>query len=166
MTTLQYVLQLSKNAFWEYIFMNIKNIFIGFIAGFISTIVFHQGILEILFQLGIIPTAPYSMIATKPFAIPGFISLAFWGGVWGIIPAVILRHNSVKFSYWFKLFIFGGIFPPLCAALIVFPLKGILLNYNFTTITLMFMINAIWGIGTGIIIRIFRLTKLKMLSIY
>jgi hypothetical protein len=136
--------------------MNKKIIFIGFIAGFISTIVFHQGILEILFQYGIISKAPYAMTPTKPFAIPAFISLAFWGGIWGIIPAVIFKHNSVKFAYWLKLFIFGGIFPPLCAALIVFPLKGIAMNYTPPTIFLMFMINAIWGVGTGIIIQIFR----------
>lgn len=131
-------------------------IFIGFIAGFISTIVFHQGILEILFQFGIIPKAPYSMTPTKPFAIPAFISLAFWGGIWGIIPAVIFKHNSVKFAYWLKLFIFGGVFPPLYAALIVFPLKGIAMNYTPPTIFLMFMINAIWGVGTGVVIQICR----------
>lgn len=136
--------------------MNRKIIFIGFIAGFVSTIVFHQGILEILFQFGIIPKAPYAMTPTKPFAIPAFISLAFWGGIWGIIPAVIFKHNSVKFAYWLKLFIFGGIFPPLCAALVVFPLKGIVMNYTPPTIFLMFMINAIWGIGTGVVIQIFR----------
>ena len=146
--------------------MNKKIIILGFIAGFLSTLIFHQGVLEVLFQLGVVPKAPYVMTATQPFAIPAFISLAFWGGIWGIIPAVIFKHNSIKFTYWLKLFIFGGVFPPLCAVLVVFPLKGIVMNYTPATIALIFMINAIWGIGTGIIIQIFRKFNSKCEEVY
>jgi hypothetical protein len=57
----------------------------SFIAGFLATVIFHQLTLAFLWWAGIAPFAPFSMAATLPFGVPAVISLAFWGGVWGII---------------------------------------------------------------------------------
>src|SRR5690554_7790613 len=56
----------------------------AFIAGFLATVVFHQGAVALLWLAGLIGGAPWNMTAVPPFAIPKVISLAFWGGVWGL----------------------------------------------------------------------------------
>lgn len=48
----------------------------AFIAGFISTLVFHQGVIALFYVLGAFPRAPFSMAATHPFGVPQVISLA------------------------------------------------------------------------------------------
>ena len=55
--------------------------FKAFLAGFLSTLVFHQGLPAILHATGASPRAAYSMEPTAPFRVPAFVSLAFWGGV-------------------------------------------------------------------------------------
>ena len=57
----------------------------AFIAGFVSTLVFHQGVLWLLYAGGISPRAPWNMTPVPPLNIPAVISLAFWGGLWGIV---------------------------------------------------------------------------------
>ena len=62
----------------------------GFIAGFIAVIVFHQGALGALHASGLAPRPPYSFAPTNPFGVPQLWSIAFWGGVWGVILAAAL----------------------------------------------------------------------------
>ena len=57
----------------------------GFIAGFVATLIFHQIGLLLLHFVGMTPNMPYNMNSVPPFGVPQFISLSFWGGVWGII---------------------------------------------------------------------------------
>ena len=56
----------------------------GFIAGSVATLVFHQIGLLLLHFIGMIPGMPYNINSVPPFSVPQFISLSFWGGVWGI----------------------------------------------------------------------------------
>src|SRR6266545_2307741 len=74
--------------------------FKAFLAGFFSTLVFHQGLLAILHAAGASPRAPYSMDATAPFNVPAVLSLAFWGGVWGIILWLIIQPHQGSGLYW------------------------------------------------------------------
>ena len=57
----------------------------AFIAGFASTLVFHQGVLWLLYAGGFSPRAPWNMAPVPPLNVPAVVSLAFWGGVWGIV---------------------------------------------------------------------------------
>ena len=67
----------------------------AFIAGFASTLVFHQGVLLLLYAGGFSPRAPWNMTPVPPLNAPAVISLAFWGGVWvfGQEPAVHFRKK-------------------------------------------------------------------------
>lgn len=80
---------------------------IGFIAGFLSTVVFHQGFLLILYKLSIIQKAPYSMHPTSPIGIPAFLSLAFFGGIWGIAGVLIFKKFLNQIKFWILMTIFG-----------------------------------------------------------
>ena len=128
----------------------------GFIAGFLATLVFHQLVLAMLWRVGLAPFGPFSMAATQPFGVPAVISLAFWGGAWGCVFALIedkFRHFG---SYWVAAFLFGAILPSLVALLVVLPLKGKPMGGGWPPSLLLtaFLINGAWGIGTGIIFKL------------
>ena len=127
----------------------------GFIAGFISTLIFHQLTLGLLWEAGLAPSAPFSMVATYPFGVPAMLSLAFWGGVWGILFALIERTFARGGGYWVTAFLFGAVFPSLVALLIVAPLKGHPVGGGWQAHVWLtaFLVNGAWGIGTGIILR-------------
>ncbi len=61
-----------------------KNSLKAFVLGYASTLIFHQGLVVYLHTIGFLPRLPYSLTPTAPFQIPQVISLAFWGGVWGV----------------------------------------------------------------------------------
>jgi hypothetical protein len=134
----------------------LKLAFIGFIAGFLATVIFHQGFIEILFKTGLIPFKAYSMTPIHPLGVPSFISLSFWGGAWGILGLLTFKKYINQERFWLLLAIFGGIFPPLIYCIIVIPVKHIdpSLILSPTGLLLMFIINFIWGFGTALISKI------------
>jgi apolipoprotein N-acyltransferase len=133
-----------------------KLLAIGFIAGFIATLTFHQIALWLLRMATIAPFAPYNMAATQPWGIPAVISLALWGGVWGALFAYIQQGFPRGGGYWATAFGFGAIFPSLVALLIVAPLKGHPLGggWHWQLLLTAFLINGVWGIGTGVFFKL------------
>jgi hypothetical protein len=127
----------------------------GFIAGFLSTLIFHQLALGLLWSAGVAPSAPFSMAATQPFGVPAVFSLAFWGGVWGILFALSERRFARRGGYWLAAFLFGAVLPSLVALFVVLPLKGQPVGGGWRPALLLtaFLINGAWGVGTGLILR-------------
>jgi hypothetical protein len=127
----------------------------GFIAGFLATVIFHQLTLALMWSMDIAPYKPFALTPTRPFGIPAVISLSFWGGVWGIIFAMIEGGFPRGGGYWAETFIFGAIFPSLVALLIVLPLKGQPMGggWHLPVFVRAFIINGIWGIGTGLFLK-------------
>lgn len=125
----------------------------GFIAGFLATLIFHQLTLALLWVLQVAPFAPFSMVPTSPFGIPVVFSLAFWGGVWGILYGLIDNHFPTGAGYWLSAFLFGAIFPSLVALMVVLPLKGRPMGggWHPGLLVTAFLINGAWGAGTGLI---------------
>jgi len=126
----------------------------GFLAGFFATLIFHQLALAGLWSIGLAPFGPFSMAATKPFGAPAVLSLAFWGGIWGIVFALIDRKFP-RGGYWVTAFLFGAILPSLVALLVVLPLKGMPAGggWHANLLLTAFLINGAWGIGTGLILK-------------
>ena len=127
-----------------------KLVILGFIAGFLATITFHQMALWVLWKAGVAPFRPYVFTAVPPFGIPAVISLAIWGGFWGVLFALVQQRFSSD-RYWGTAFIFGAVFPSLVALLIVLPLKGKPIGggWHWPLLVTAFLINGVWGIGTG-----------------
>jgi hypothetical protein len=124
-----------------------------FLAGALAVPLFHQPVLWALHAAGMIDRAPYAMDPTKPFGVPQWISLAFWGGVWGLILLLVIgRMAGAKF--WLVALIFGAIAPTLVAGFIVAPLKGQPAGGNAKMAMIGFTVNAAWGIGTALIARV------------
>jgi hypothetical protein len=127
----------------------------GFIAGFLATLIFHQLTLAVLWGIGLAPFGPFSMAATQPFGVPAVFSLAFWGGVWGILFALIEGSFPQRWAYWVMAFLFGALLPSLVALLVVLPLKGRPIGGGWHPPLLLtaFLINGAWGIGTGLVFK-------------
>lgn len=129
---------------------------VAFLSGAVSVLIFHQGALALLHSLGLTQSAPYPMKATAPFGIPLVWSLAFWGGVWGVIlAAALVRVRGGAFIV--AATIFGAILPTLVAWFVVAPLKGAPMAAGFVPHAMLVgpIVNAAWGLGTGIGLVVF-----------
>jgi len=127
----------------------------GFIAGFLSTLIFHQLALALLWWADVAPFAPYSMATTQPFGAPAVLSLAFWGGVWGILFSFADTYFPDGGAYWLIAFLFGAVFPTLVALLVVSPLKGRPVGGggHAPVIITALLINGAWGVGAGVFLK-------------
>jgi hypothetical protein len=132
-----------------------KRVLFGFIAGFFATLIFHQLTLSILWGAGFAPPKPFSMAATRPFGVPAVFSLAFWGGGWGILFALVFGNVPQGRAYWVKAFLFGALLPSLIALFVVLPLKGRPMGggWHLPLLVTALLINGAWGIGTGLILK-------------
>jgi hypothetical protein len=94
----------------------------AFIAGFVSTLGFHQSV-WLLHASGFSPRAPWNMTAVPPLSVPAVVSLAFWGGVWGIVLWALIGASGGA-GYWIKALLIGALGPSLVAWFVVMPIKG------------------------------------------
>lgn len=136
---------------------------IGFAAGLLATLIFHQLALTLLWVVGFAPFPPFQMAPTHPFGIPALLSLSFWGGVWGILYAAIDHRFGHGGRYWLAAFAFGALLPTAVALLVVLPLKGRPMGggWHLPLIVTALLINGAWGLGTGLILRAVTAVRFK-----
>ena len=134
---------------------NSARVLFGFTAGFLATLTFIQLSLWALWSAGIAPFGPFTMVATKPFGVPAVVSSAFWGGIWGILFALVERRFPAHGGYWVVAFLFGAVLLSLFLLLVVLPLKGSPVGGGWQPPLLLtvFIANGAWGIGTGLFLR-------------
>lgn len=126
-----------------------------FIAGYLATLIFHQGVWALLYAVGKVPEAAWDMTPTSPLGVPAVASLAFWGGLWGIALWALMKNASGA-AYWLKATLIGAVGPSTLALLVVFPLKGLPIagGGDPKIIAGALMLNAAWGLGVGIFMRL------------
>src|SRR6266478_2018790 len=127
----------------------------AFIAGFVSTLAFHQGVLALLHLAGVVSRAPYDLGRVPPLGIPAVISLAFWGGVWGAAIWPLLK-NVAGAAYWVQALVIGAIGPSAVALFIVYPLKGMPVegNWDLKLLGAALLLNGAWGLGMALLMRL------------
>lgn len=128
----------------------------AFAAGFVSTLVFHQGLIALLFVAGIVGRSPWSLDPVQPLGIPAVVSLAFWGGLWGIALYWMIRRQKGT-GYWLAAGLLGALLPTLVALFVVVPLKGggLAAAGNVMAWMIGFAVNAAWGLGCALLMRLF-----------
>lgn len=129
---------------------------VGFICGTVSVLLFHQGAVALLHALGVTPRTAFPMQATQPFGIPQVWSLAFWGGVWGILlAAAFVRLDGARLLA--ASLVFGAVLPTLVAWFVVAPLKDqpIAAGWAATGMAVGLIANGAWGLGTGLGLMLF-----------
>jgi len=127
---------------------------LGFAAGFVAVLVFHQAMLAVLNGIGLVARAPWAMDPTKPLGVPIVISAAFWGGVWGSVFALTVRRPVSAGRYLLAGLVFGAVLPTLVAWFVVAPLKGSPVAGGWDPSAMMVgpLVNGAWGIGTALIL--------------
>lgn len=127
----------------------------AFIAGFISTLVFHQAVIGLFYKLGAIPFAPFSMTATHPFEVPQVISLAFFGGLWGVVLWPLIRKAGGA-QLWLRALVLGAVAPTVVAFCIVMPMKSMAFAAGWDPKMWIggLIVNGVWGLGLALIMRV------------
>jgi len=127
----------------------------AFNAGFISTLVFHQDVLTLFYLAGLIPRVPYDLGHVPPLGIPAVISLAFWGGLWGVTIRPLLKNVDGP-AYWARALVISAVFPSLVGLFIVFPLKGMPMagGGNPKVIVSALVLAGAWGLGMAFLMRL------------
>ena len=124
---------------------------VGALAGAASVLIFHQGLLGLLYLLDMTGRVPYSLRPTEPFGVPQVWSLVFWGGVWGAALAAMLRRYDTG-RLVAAAILLGATLPTLVAWFVVAPLKGQPLAAGFNPLLMIagLALNGAWGFGTGL----------------
>ena len=128
---------------------------VGFIAGALSFLAFHQGAIALLHAMNVVPRAPYSMAATQPFGVPQMWSLAFWSGLWGLVlAALFLRMRGARLML--AALAFGAVLPTLVGWFVIAPLRGQPVANGFVLSRMWIgpLVNGVWGLGTGILLAL------------
>lgn len=123
----------------------------AFISGFLATLVFHQGLFGLFYMAGVVPIGPFNLSPVPPLGVPAVISLAFFGGLWGMVLwAVIGRFRALVF--WSLMVVLGAIGPTAVAMLAVFPLKG--MEVSAQTWIGGLILNGFWGLGVAVFLTL------------
>lgn len=125
--------------------------FLGFIAGAISVLTFHQGMVAALHALGLAPFTAYSANPVPPFGVPLIADLCFWGGLYGLVFGLLLPR------FTWPIWVCGvilGIIASLVAMFVVAPIKGypVANGWHAWPIARSLLINGFWGLGVGLIL--------------
>ena len=128
---------------------------LGFIAGFLATLIFHQGLWYVFNQTGVIPPDRPAWVTDSipPFSVPAVLSKAFWGGVWGLALTPILVHLDGT-SYWAAWIVVGAVALTLVAFFVVPPLKGEPMQAMGPRFFVGLAVNGAWGFGTALFLLV------------
>src|SRR5262245_55552187 len=118
----------------------LRLVVVGFLSGAVGVLIFHQGVLAVMHALGLAPFAPYAFDPTPPLGVPRVLSLAFWGGVWGVVLVWFMTRIRGANQLWIAV-VFGGVLPSLIGMLVVTPLKGGAISLGAAMLVRAFVIN-------------------------
>jgi xanthosine utilization system XapX-like protein len=130
-----------------------KTAVLGFVAAALAVLTFHQGMWEALHLLSIdglkMPTW-YPMEGVPPLGVPKILSLCFWGGLYGIPFALLMRRFTLPL--WLCGLVLGLI-AMLVGNFVVPVIKGLPVGGGWVAMNWVrsSLINGFWGIGVGII---------------
>lgn len=135
----------------------------AFLVGFLAVLVFHQGTVFLLHHWGNgmpavttilgITGAPFDLSPVSSLGVPRVLSLAFWGGIWGIVLAFILvmtRPPDLLFG-----FVFGALAVTLVGFTVVAALKGLPMfaGGNPQAWVRAALLDGAWGWGAALLLR-------------
>ena len=122
---------------------------LGFIAGALAVLTFHQVGFWIATQLKLVNASFYSMRPVPPFGVPSIVSAAFWGGLWGIAAASLVPRLPGVLKGPLGWVLFAVIVVDLVNWFVVAPLKGAPIGYGWRApgVYVVVVVYAFWGFG-------------------
>ena len=131
---------------------------LGFVAGALATLTFHQLTIWLLTAAGAIQGNPYSVRPVAPLGVPQVINLAFWGGLWGCVFALLAERFPRSWPLWLAGLLFGAIAPTLVGWFVIAPLRGQPVAQGFVPARMWAgpVINGVFGLGTAVFYGVLR----------
>ena len=135
-----------------------KLLILGFVAGFLATILFHQGLWWVFNHTGVIPSGrpAWAIDPVPPFGIPSVVAKAFWGGLWGAGLTLLLGQLTGA-AYWTSWIVVGALALTVVAFFVVLPIKGEPIPILWPRFAIGLLLNGAWGFGTALFLNVLRL---------
>jgi hypothetical protein len=131
---------------------------LGFVAGALGTLIFHQITIWLLTSAGAVQGNPYSLRPVAPLGVPQVLNVAFWGGLWGWVFALIADRFPRHWPLWLAGLVFGAVAPTLFGWFVLAPLRGQPMANGFNPARMWTgpVINGMWGLGTALFYDVLR----------
>src|SRR4029453_17359829 len=131
---------------------------VGFVAGALGVLVFHQLGFWLAKELGLLNAQLYSMRPVPPWGVPTIVSQAFWGGLWGIAGAFLIERLPGVLHGALGWMLFAGVIVTLVNWFIVLPIKGAPIGGGFrmNALVVVPIVYAVWGFGMGLFAGLLR----------
>jgi len=125
-------------------------LFLGFLAGAFSHLIFQGGFGAILYAANLLPGLTWSLMPVPPLGVPKSLNLAFWAGLWGLGYALLEPRLTAHLGG-----LVYGLGPLAGYWFVVLPLKGAGIGGGFRLAIMPIEIgfHAIYGIGVAILFR-------------
>ena len=135
-----------------------RTIIVGFIAGFLSVLLFHQLGFYVTNSLGFTRAAIYNLAPVVPLGVPAILSAAFWGGLWGILGSFVVPRVPPTFDGPIGWMLFAGIVVTMVNWFVVLPIKGQPMGGGFRMpgVIVVPIVYAFWGLGIWLISGLLR----------
>ncbi len=135
-----------------------RTIIVGFIAGFVGVLVFHQLGFWIATEMGLVKAQIYNMKPVPPLGVPTILSAAFWGGLWGIVGAYVVQRLPAALDGPVGWILFAGVVVTLVNWFVVLPIKGAPMGGGFRMpgVVVVPVVYAFWGLGMWVISGLLR----------
>ncbi len=131
-------------------------LFLGFLAGALAVLVFHQSMILILHLAGQVPNFPWSMRPIAPLGVPAIANSMFWGGLWGI-GFVLVSHLIPVRNDIGRGALYGLLGPWLLGNGVLVPLiKGgnLLFGFNVQNMWRGALIGLAFGVGLAVFLKL------------
>jgi hypothetical protein len=127
---------------------------LGFLAGFLSHLIFQGALGATLYAADLAPALPWSLMPVAPLGVPKSLSLGFWAGLWGLAYALLEPRLTSLFGRLSGGLVFG-LAPLLGHWFISLPLKGLGIGggFHLAMVPIEVAFHAVFGIGVAIIFR-------------
>ena len=128
-----------------------QRMILGFIAAAISVLIFHQGMILLLREIGMLnPAARVWNLAPNPFGVPQGLNRCFWGGLYGVAFGLLAPRFRLPMVVCGLL---TGVAAMLVGLFVVPAIKGAPIGGGWAAQSWLrsFLINGFFGIGLGLI---------------
>jgi hypothetical protein len=136
----------------------LQTILVGFIAGAVSVLIFHQAGFWIANELGYARATLYNFRPLPLWGVPTILSQAFWGGAWGIAMAFVVPRLAWPLKGALGWILFAAVVVTLVNWFVVLPLKGLPAGGGFRmpSPVVLPLVYGLWGFGMWLIERLMR----------
>lgn len=121
---------------------------LAFLAGFLATIIFHQGAIWLLTRVVPFPFTPWNF-ALNDYGLPRVVALSIWAGVWAI-PLCLLIRLRPALPAMMTGAVLGSLIPSIWAWTVIAGMRGapLFAGGNARVIITVLFVNAVWGAAT------------------